>query len=92
MAASPPGVTRSIRLFPIINYDLQTMLDDALIEILRCPETRQPLRRATGEEKRAQDIPDDEETLVSLDGTRFYRGLNGLPSLLPPANEEVSGG
>lgn len=68
------------------------MLDDAIIEILRCPETHQPLRRATGEEKRAKGIPGDEETLVSLDGTRIYRGLNGLPSLLPPANEEVSGG
>ena len=68
------------------------MLDDALIEILRCPETHQPLRLATVEEKRAKGIPDDEETLVSLDGTRFYRGLDGLLSLLPPANEDVSDG
>ncbi|MCE9518193.1 MAG: hypothetical protein K8R87_01285, partial [Verrucomicrobia bacterium] len=55
------------------------MLDDDLLEILRCPATHQPLRRATGEEKLAAGIPDDEETLVSLDGTRIYRGLNGLP-------------
>ena len=68
------------------------MLDDAILEILRCPETHQPLRRATVEEKRAKGIPEDEDTLASLDGTRFYRGLYGLPSLLPPANAEVSGG
>ena len=68
------------------------MLDDALIQILRCPATHQALRRATGIEKSVAGIPDDEETLVSLDGTQIYRGLNGLPSLLPPANAEVSKG
>jgi uncharacterized protein YbaR (Trm112 family) len=68
------------------------MLDDTLIEILRCPATHQPLRRATELEKRAAGIPDDEETLASLDGTRIYRAPNGLPSLLPPANEVASGG
>lgn len=68
------------------------MLDDAFIEILRCPETHQSLRRATELEKHAKGIPEDEEVFSSLDGTRFYRTINGLPSLLPPANEVVSGG
>lgn len=68
------------------------MFDDALIEILRCPETHQPLRHATDDEKRNKGIPGDEETFASLDGTRIYRTINGLPSLLPPANEVVSGG
>ena len=68
------------------------MLDDALIELLRCPATHQPLRRATVAEKRAAGIPDDEEALASLDGARIYRAPNGLPSLLPPASESDSGG
>jgi uncharacterized protein YbaR (Trm112 family) len=68
------------------------MLNDDLLAILRCPATHQPLRRATEAEKRAAGIPDDEESLCSLDGKRVYRALNGLPTLLPPANEEVSGG
>ncbi|HEY2574525.1 MAG TPA: hypothetical protein VGH65_10655 [Verrucomicrobiaceae bacterium] len=69
------------------------MLDDAVIEILRCPVTRQPLRRATETEKRTAGIPLDEETLITRDGAQFYRALNGFPSLLPPAaNAEVSGG
>lgn len=68
------------------------MLDDDLIEILRCPATHLPLRRATEAEKRAAGIPSDEEALASLDGTRIYRALNGLPSLLPPANVVASGG
>jgi uncharacterized protein YbaR (Trm112 family) len=68
------------------------MIDDSLIDILRCPATHQPLRRATAGEKRAAGIPEGEEALLTLDGARFYRAINGFPSLLPPASEEVSGG
>ncbi len=68
------------------------MIDDSLIAILRCPATHQPLRRATEAEKCAAGIPGDEEALLTLDGTRIYRAINGFPSLLPPASEEVSGG
>ncbi len=58
------------------------MLDPKVLSILRCPATGQPLRAATAEEKRAHHLPEDEEALVSLDGTRVYGAPEGLPLLL----------
>jgi uncharacterized protein YbaR (Trm112 family) len=68
------------------------MLDETLISILRCPVTRQPLRRMTPEEKSAHTIPDDEDALCTADGTKVYRAPEGMPLLLPAANDEVAGG
>jgi uncharacterized protein YbaR (Trm112 family) len=53
-----------------------------VLALLRCPTTKQSLRVATAEEKRAHGIPDDEEALVSQDGTCLYRAPEGLPRLL----------
>ena len=58
------------------------MLNDTLLAILRCPATKQPLHYATAEEKKQHGLPESEEVLVTEDGTRVYRVINGLPILL----------
>lgn len=58
------------------------MLEDRLLQILRCPVTRQPLRYATEQEKKAWMVPLNEESLITENGKRLYRTLNGLPVLL----------
>ena len=68
------------------------MLDPELLAILRCPVTKQPLREMTVAEKEAHSIPQDEPSLCSEDGTRIYRAPEGMPVLLPAANDEVAGG
>jgi uncharacterized protein YbaR (Trm112 family) len=74
-------------------FTIRTMTD-ALLPLLRCPATRQALRRMTAEEKELRAIPVDEPALVTMDGSRVYRAVNGMPILLPPAiaEEEVSVG
>jgi uncharacterized protein YbaR (Trm112 family) len=59
------------------------MLDPDLIPLLRCPATRQPLRLATDDEKRAQGIPLDEPALITPEGTHLYRTESGMPILIP---------
>lgn len=63
------------------------MLEDRLLQILRCPVTRQPLRYATDREKAERNIPLDEESLITEDGGKLYRTLNGLPVLLSTTGE-----
>ncbi|MEZ0273547.1 MAG: hypothetical protein ACAH88_01470 [Roseimicrobium sp.] len=58
------------------------MLDPKVLSLLRCPATKQPLRAATPEEKRAHNLAEDEEVLASQDGTRVYGAPEGLPLLL----------
>jgi uncharacterized protein YbaR (Trm112 family) len=58
------------------------VLDPKVLSILRCPATKQPLRAATPEEKRAHGLAEGEEALVSQDGTRIYGAPEGLPLLL----------
>lgn len=53
-----------------------------VLALLRCPATKQPLRAATAEEKRAHGIPEQEEALASLDGSHVYGAPEGLPRLL----------
>ncbi|QIF01874.1 hypothetical protein [Roseimicrobium sp. ORNL1] len=53
-----------------------------VLALLRCPTTKQPLRAATTEEKRAHGIPEQEDALASQDGTCLYRAPEGLPRLL----------
>jgi uncharacterized protein YbaR (Trm112 family) len=60
------------------------MIDDAVLSVLRCPVSRQKLRRASDDEKRAHAAPLDDEALISEDGKYFYRSQNGIPVLLPP--------
>ena len=59
------------------------MLDPKVLSLLRCPATKQPLRAATAEEKRAHGIPEeDQDALASLDGTCVYGAPESLPRLL----------
>jgi uncharacterized protein YbaR (Trm112 family) len=69
-------------------------MTEALLSILRCPVTKQPLRLLAMEEKAQRGIPVEEPALVTQDGARVYRAVNGMPVLLPPAmvEEEVSTG
>jgi len=63
------------------------------LSLLRCPVTKQPLRLLAAEEKQSRGIPADEPALITVDGSRVYRAVNGMPVLLPPATaEEVSAG
>lgn len=68
-----------------------TMLDPALIPLLRCPATKQPLRLATPEEKQAGNIPPDEPALITVDGSRLYRTEMDLPILLSANDVAVTG-
>lgn len=54
-------------------------LEDFL-PLLRCPDTHQPLRRATPEECAASKVAD---ALATADGTRIFVIDNGIPILLP---------
>lgn len=54
-------------------------LDDFL-PLLRCPDTHQPLRRATPEECAAHKV---DAALATADGTRIFVIDNGIPILLP---------
>lgn len=67
------------------------MLEDRLLQILRCPVTRQPLRYATAQEKEACHIPPEEDSLITEDGKRIYRTINGLPVLLSTTDAGVGG-
>lgn len=69
-------------------------MNPALLPLLRCPVTKQALRLLTAEEKAGRGIPADEPALITVDGARVYRAVNGMPVLLPPAmeEEEVSAG
>jgi uncharacterized protein YbaR (Trm112 family) len=69
-------------------------MTDFLLSILRCPVSKQPLRLLTMEEKVRREIPADEPALITQDGVRVYRAVNGMPVLLPPAivEEVVSAG
>ena len=54
-------------------------LEDFL-PLLRCPDTHQPLRRATAEECARLQLP---AALATADGTRLFLIDNGIPLLLP---------
>lgn len=67
------------------------MLEDRLLQILRCPSTKQPLRYATDREKESWNIPLEEESLITEDGKRLYRTINGLPVLLSTTDAGAGG-
>jgi uncharacterized protein YbaR (Trm112 family) len=67
------------------------MLDPDLIPLLRCPTTRQPLRLASQDEKRARNLPLDQAALITEDGARVYRTEMDFPILLPAIDEVVGG-
>lgn len=54
-------------------------LDDFL-PLLRCPDTHQPLRRATAEECASHSMT---AALATQDGSRLFIIDNGIPLLLP---------
>ena len=56
------------------------MLDDRLLAILVCPETKQRLRLATADELACAKV---EHGLVREDGVVLYPISDGIPMLLP---------
>lgn len=54
-----------------------------LLPILRCPDTRQPLREATAEDLARHGLPDGTPALCRQDGTRVFLIDQGIPILLP---------
>lgn len=50
------------------------------LPLMRCPDTHQPLRRATPEECAASRV---DAALATADGTRIFVIDNGIPILLP---------
>ncbi len=50
------------------------------LPLLRCPDTHQPLRRATAEECAANKVT---AALATADGSRVFVIDNGIPILLP---------
>lgn len=50
------------------------------LPVMRCPDTHQPLRRATAEECAKQGL---EAALATQDGTRLFVIDAGIPILLP---------
>ena len=57
---------------------------DELLPLMRCPVSKQPLRLATVEEKRAASLPIDQPALISNDARHIYPVADGIPILLPP--------
>jgi uncharacterized protein YbaR (Trm112 family) len=55
------------------------MIDAELLSLLRCPETRQPLRHATPDECERAGF---EEGLITADGRRIYPIRENIPVLL----------
>lgn len=62
-------------------------MEASLLEILRCPETRQPLRVATADECRAAAV---EEGLVREDGGVLYPITSGIPQLVKEAAKPLA--
>lgn len=50
------------------------------LPLMRCPDTHQPLRRATAEECAKHGL---EAALVTQDGSRVFAIEDGIPILLP---------
>jgi uncharacterized protein YbaR (Trm112 family) len=55
------------------------MIDPELLALLRCPETKQPLRVATAEELARVNLP---AGLIREDGRVIYPIRDGIPVLL----------
>jgi len=60
-------------------------MDARLLEILRCPTTRQCLRPATADELARCPDPRPESGLIREDGTTLYPIKNQIPLLIPEA-------
>lgn len=58
----------------------ETQWLEDFLPLLRCPDTHQPLRRATPEECAANKV---DAALATADGTRIFVIDNGIPILLP---------
>jgi uncharacterized protein YbaR (Trm112 family) len=57
---------------------------EGVLPLLRCPDTRQPLRWATAEEIAAAGLPADAPPALSrMDGSRLFPVAEGIPVLLP---------
>lgn len=54
-----------------------------LLPVMRCPDTHQPLRRATAQECVQHGV---QAALVTQDGSRVFVIEDGIPILLPQAS------
>lgn len=62
---------------------MKLSLSDDILAMLVCPETRQPLHRASGEELAGWTSPEPfEGALVTADGARAYPVRDGFPVLV----------
>ena len=64
---------------------------ESTLPLLRCPATRQPLRFATADEKRAASMLESAQALASEDGAHVYPISDGIPILLPPGTATNDG-
>lgn len=53
---------------------------DEFLSVMRCPDTHQPLRRATAEECAVHGVS---EALATQDGSQIFVIDDGIPILLP---------
>jgi uncharacterized protein YbaR (Trm112 family) len=66
-------------------------MDPALLHLLRCPVTRQPLRLLTAEEAAGMGLG-SQPVLLREDGRVYYTfEAHGFPLLLPDSGVEVAG-
>ena len=61
-----------------------------LLPSLRCPDTHQPIRRATDAELARSKSTHPDGALVTEDGTRLYSIDKGIPVLLPGSAETLA--
>jgi uncharacterized protein YbaR (Trm112 family) len=63
-----------------MNTEKETTWLEDFLPLMRCPDTQQPIRRATAEECAKHGV---EAALITEDGTRVFVIDAGIPILLP---------
>lgn len=63
---------------------------DTFLPRLRCPQSAQPLRHATAEDKMRAGFASDAPALASQDGLHVYPICHGIPHLLVRDQSEMT--